>query len=237
MATPSKAKRVRVSARAGRRRKRRSPSPMQFSEELMADARRRYELTSEPLYLIAADLDIHRTTFSTMALREGWVRHRPAPRELSAASRILKQTEKLETESLALWHAPAADDAAMEQGARAAPPSAPADMTATIDWLHREVRGQIAAVETLRARMRATPQTGQEASVIARTLVALTGALHKLQRMACGPSQPEQNNDELPADLDEFRDQLAKRIDAFIASRTNAGAVGEPAAAPAGEPR
>jgi hypothetical protein len=232
------AKRSHASKRAPARRKRRSPSPMVFTSELLADARRRYEQTSEPLYLIAADLGIHRSTFSVFALREGWVRHRPAPRELSAASRLLKQTEKLEAESLALWHAPAAKDDGQESAIPGpACLAGPADMTASIEWLHREVRGQIAAVEALRARMRGTPQTGHEAAVIARTLVALTGALHKLQRMACGVQQPGSDHDDFPTNIDELRDELARRIEAFMESRPDTDFDGDAAAAPAGEPR
>jgi hypothetical protein len=195
---------------------------MLFAPELLADGRRRFEQTGEPLYLIAADFGIHRSTFSAFATRKGWVRHRPAPREMSASSRLLKQTERLEAEAMALWHAPVHDAVAT-----GAPPANAGDMTASIDWLHREVRAQIAAVETLRARMRATPQTAQEAAVVSRTLVALTGALQKLQRMACGPSQAGQIHDDIsdiPADIDAFREALAQRIEKFLANRTDADA-------------
>ncbi len=203
--------------------KRRSPSPMNFSPELLVDGRRRYEQTSEPLYAIAADFGIHRTTFTDFAQREGWVRFRPSPRQLSAAARVLAQTERLEAEASTLC-LPATGGAGIvvERAGEAEVP----DIAASVDWLHREVRGQIAAVEALRARATGKRQTAQEAAVISRTLVALTGALHKLQRMTCGASQTGQNDDELPDNIDDFRNELARRIRAFVASRTGTGDAG-----------
>ena len=217
---------------------------MQFTDELLADGKRRYEQTSEPLDLIATDFGIHRTTFTNMAKGLGWVRHQPSARELSAAARLLAQTEKLEAEMLTALQAPPpaaaeGDDAAPD--ASVAPPDAlpnalPESIAASIDWLHRGVRGQIAAVEALRARLNATRQTVQEAAVISRTLVSLTGALHKLQHMACGPLPVGQNgqddDDDLPEDLDEFRNELARRIRVFVASRTGTGDAERPGAAP-----
>ncbi|MCF8478471.1 MAG: hypothetical protein K9G60_15700 [Pseudolabrys sp.] len=216
--------------------KRRSPSSMQFTDELLADGRRRFEQTSEPLDLIAADFGIHRTTFTAMARNLGWLRHRPAARELSAASRLLAQTERLEAEALASLATGVPPKPAATPAAAPAPMAnaTPDSMAASIDWLHREVRGQIAAVEALRAHMGGAPQTAQEAAVISRTLVALTGALHKLQHMARGPSQSGQPDDEdIPDDLDEFRNELARRIETFLARRPDAGTDGDAAAASA----
>ena len=58
----------------------------------------------------------------------------------------------------------------------------------------------------------------------ARTLAILTQTLHALQRLRAGslPEQETPHDDDMPRDIDEFRRDLARRIDAFVASRTDA---------------
>jgi hypothetical protein len=71
-----------------------------------------------------------------------------------------------------------------------------------------------------------------------RTLSMLTQTLQLIQRLRASAALAAQNNtkdnrhddDDLPADIDAFRDELARRIDAFVASRTGAaGARGDAA--------
>jgi hypothetical protein len=97
--------------------------------------------------------------------------------------------------------------------------------------LHRAVLTELEAVKRMRAALDLTPQSPLDAARTARTLSSLTETLHKLQRLACAMPQAGHDNDDFPADPDEFRNELARRIDAFVASRT------EPRAAERDEPR
>jgi hypothetical protein len=72
----------------------------------------------------------------------------------------------------------------------------------------------------------------------ARAISVLTEAFNRLQRLRAdlsGPIHDDTANtfSDMPADLDAFRDELARRIDAFIASRANAADAGDAAAGPA----
>jgi hypothetical protein len=90
--------------------------------------------------------------------------------------------------------------------------------------LRRAVVNELAAVESVRERLKNEPQSPVAAERTARTLSKLTDTLQKLQRLQCavpanGPAY------DMPADIDEFRNQLARRIRAFVESRTGRGAV------------
>src|SRR4051794_25088621 len=66
-----------------------------YTPELLADVRRRYEETEEPVVDLAADCGIHPTTFQRMANREHWQRHQPSPRGLSPAAKLAAEAEAL----------------------------------------------------------------------------------------------------------------------------------------------
>jgi hypothetical protein len=91
----------------------------------------------------------------------------------------------------------------------------------------------------MRAHLIHEPQSPVDAERTARTLSTLTETLQKLRRMQCAltGTGPENNDhddhdhaDELPLDIDEFRRELARRIDEFVASRADAGGDGASAA-------
>jgi hypothetical protein len=90
------------------------------------------------------------------------------------------------------------------------------------------VLNELTVVESLRDRLKNEPQSRVAAERTARTLSTLTDTLQKLQRLQC--AVPANGPDyDIPADIDEFRNELARRIEAFIASRTGAGDGEEPA--------
>ncbi|HWK96418.1 MAG TPA: hypothetical protein VNR39_13445 [Pseudolabrys sp.] len=69
----------------------------------------------------------------------------------------------------------------------------------------------------------------------ARALSILTEAFNRLQRLRASLNGPSHDDySDMPADLDAFRDDLARRIDAFIESRADAGDAQDLAAAPSG---
>src|SRR5262249_33423509 len=87
----------------------------------------------------------------------------------------------------------------------------------TIRRLYRAVLEEIGAVETMRANLNPEPQTPADADRTARTLSSLTETLQKLQRLQCTHPETEiKDDDDMPADIDEFRRELARRIRAFI---------------------
>jgi hypothetical protein len=112
---------------------------------------------------------------------------------------------------------PAQDDAeSMERGEQAPP------VAETIERLYRAVLDELAAVEAMRAQLGRHPRGAVEAERTARTLSRLTETFQKLQRLqiANAPSGTLDDDDDMPADIDAFRLELARRIEAFVASRT-----------------
>jgi hypothetical protein len=89
-------------------------------------------------------------------------------------------------------------------------------------------------VETMRASLGKEPLRPMDAERTARTLSVLAETLSKLrrQRLAATPQAGSDHDNDMPADIDEFRNELARRIRAFIASRTDRGDAGADAARP-----
>jgi len=246
------AKRTRTSARrASLRAKKKSvphPKPPQkphgnslvFSAELLADGKRRYETTLESLDSIALDFNACRTTIRNIAKREGWVRYVPPPRGLSNAARLAAQAEMLSEQALAeeaLTSAGATGTPGLSPTARAetmaAPPLPDWNMRERIETLREAFDAEIAAVRALRASLKDVPHSPETAGRISHTLASLTATLERLHRLEIGAPRPHGADayDDMPADIDEFRERLARRIRAFVASRREPDpAAGNPAA-------
>jgi len=100
------------------------------------------------------------------------------------------------------------------------------------------VLNELAAVERMRALLDAEPQSPLDAERTSRTLSSLTATLQRIQRMQAGlPATGADYDDDIPADLDAIRLDLARRIAAFMESRPDdedagelAGAAADPAA-------
>ena len=206
----------------------RVPAHLGFTPELIENARRRYEETSEPTVTIAADLGIHRHSLRRLARNHNWIRRNtPSPRDLSPALRLLEQARAVAAPPPAAVPDAAAAEASVAAEASAA--SAPGDL-ATIERLERAVLAELATVEAMRASLGPLPQRWTDAERTARTLSLLTQTLQHLQRLRAGGAQAYDRNDnyddDMPEDIDAFRYELARRIDAFVASRTGAGGAG-----------
>ncbi len=211
---------------AKRTRAARGPSPRRYTytPELLASGRARYEESDETITAIAADFGVHKTTFQRMANRLGWLRHVAPARDLPVAARLAAEAEALAPAP----HAPP------HQAAAELPPVA-----GTVARLHAAVLAELAAVEAMRASLKDVPQKPADAALTARTLASLTDTLHKLQRLQCAAAPSGLPDHDMPADIDEFRRDLARRIDAFVASRTESrdDADGDPGTEPLDEVR
>jgi len=215
------------------------PKKCRYTPELMADGQYRFEETDEPVPSIAADFDILTTSFWRLAQREGWKRRKRSPRDVPNAARILKEVEAMEQGAV---HAPGEGD----PDSRPPPPSAtessaaapPITDSAAIDRLHLAVLDELAAVEALRTERQRQTRRRADIDGTARTLGRLTDTLHKLQQMRCRITGSGSDDDDIPADIDEFRRDLARRIEAFVRGELDAqNAGGDPGPTPVAEAR
>jgi hypothetical protein len=194
-----------------------------FSPELEARGRYLFEETEAAMADIAFELGIHKGTVPVVARRRGWKRYVPPPRDVLPATRILVEAESLEHQRETAQSAPEAEraqpDGANDESERA-----------VVARLRRAVLDELTVVESLRDRLKNEPQSQVAAERTARTLSILTDTVQKLQRLqyavpASGPLY------DIPADIDEFRNELARRIDEMVASWSDEGA-GEQSVAP-----
>ncbi len=161
--------------------------------------------------------------------RDGWQRRSERPRELPAVRLLDEATTLLAT-------AP-----------EAASPTQPlpgGGSAAAIERIERLVQQELDAEEAVRTRLGRLPRPPADAERVARTLATLTQTLHALQRLRCGVGAQSAANDydDMPEDIDAFRIELARRIEAFfetadltpadlLAEAADALARGEPAEA------
>jgi hypothetical protein len=202
------------------------PVQRTYTPELLANGRYRYEQTAEQVATIAADFGIHPGSLRRLAQRLGWVRYNMAPRALPAAARLMAEAARIET----LSRPPDG-----EMPAAATDDIAGFDVT-VIARLERQVMEELATVEAMRAQLKGLPRRPRDAETTARTLTALTDTLQKLQRLRCAVPQTGPNHDDIsdmPADLDEYRLELTRRIRQFLASRSAGRDGGRPAVAAA----
>ncbi|QDM16572.1 hypothetical protein FNL55_11345 [Tardiphaga sp. vice352] len=189
-----------------------------FTDEALADIRRRYVETDETTASIAESYGMNRNTVTATAKRQGWPmrRDRP-PRELPAELRGTAPATGTSAAALAaeaaILEAEAADKDALPLALR----------------LEQAVVRELARVE--RRTGGGVAMRPSESERVARTLSTLTQTLFKVRALRePGSVSADAQHDDMPADLDGFRDALARRIEAFVASRADDGLAG------AGEP-
>ena len=108
--------------------------------------------------------------------------------------------------------------------AQNADPGAPLPALPAIDRIQRLVEQELAAEEAGRAQFGLLPRAPGDAERCARTLAILTKTLQALARLRGGATeQGSADDDDMPTDIDEFRNELARRIRVFVQSRTGSG--------------
>jgi len=200
-----------------------------FTLEAIGHARRRYEETDESMDRIAADLGVHRSTLDRLAKTEGWqLRKDRPPRDLPVALQLnLAATEILQAARAAgqppvqPMPEPAEVDRAMTDASLAEFEPAEAEPVAASLALRLEaaVDRELRKVENLREDAVLGGSRATEAERIARTLAALTQTLFKIRQLREPGSVIADVDEDLPADADEFRRQLAHRIEALVRGR------------------
>ena len=226
---------------------------LSFTPELLANVRQRFEHSDEPLPSMAADLGCCKTTLHKLAKREGWLRYVRPPRDLTSAARLEARAEALACPPKLAQQAKAAGAGVLS--ALSPPPDPPslklrrADLpppgggeqkiAETADQLHAAVVKELAEFKAMRAQLKGQPLGLLERERSARTLSSLTATLHRLQTMQCAvpASGSDHDYDDMPADIDEFRNELARRIEAFLASRPDEGDAAQAPGAPAAAAR
>jgi hypothetical protein len=218
---------------------RRVPAHRTYSPELLANGRKRYEETAESVAKIATDFGIHHYSLIRFAKREGWVRYQRGPRTLPASAQLLEQAETLERKRHASPLVPnSSSQENGEPGAAISTQDALPPLAQTIERLHRAVLAELATVEAMRAQLRQFPRDSMEAARTAQTLSNLTDILRKLTGLQCaaGSGASGDEYDDMPADIDAFRRELARRIDALFESRIDRGDADRDAAGPDAAP-
>jgi hypothetical protein len=182
-----------------------------YTAEVVASARHDYENTDKTLARIALDHEVSERTINRWRDRDGWMRRSDRVHELPVAMRALQEVTTLLT---------VRDPPSREQPEQAEAPSA----VSAIERVERLVAQELAAEEAARSRLGSLARTPADAERCARTLSTLTQTLHALARLRGGLApDPETKHDAMPHDIDDFRNELARRIHAFVQSRTGGG--------------
>lgn len=199
----------------------------QYTPELLASLKHAYEDTDEPMQLIADRHEIGITTLQTLVRRGGWAKPSQRLRDRPPSAVLFEESERpiaslpppaehaIEAED-ASQNEDAGDDIAAsctpETSADGAPPLSPAARLEAL--IVRQIADEEAAdLATLR-RMRGG------ADRCARTLVILGQALTVVQKLRA-EEPPVLDPDDIPRDIETFREALAKRIEDFVAQHTD----------------
>lgn len=205
-----------------------------YTPDFLASVQHDVEDTDLPLHAIARKHEISKRTLHRWIDKENWKKRSARLRDLPPAARLLN-------EATALLTAPDEPDEKSPPTPDPSPPLAGGGesrgTSSAIERLERLVEKELTAEEAVRAQLGPLPRNAADAERTARTLSTLTQTLHALQRLRGGKAPDLDDDDDMPRDIDAFRRDLARRIDAFVASRTepaDAGGDPGPAVAEAG---
>ena len=205
-----------------------------YSPELVASVLHEYVHTDKPIGQIARDHQINERDVTRIRHAAGCPPRGARVRALPPEMRELHEaTTRLKAEAPPIAPADAVGelDAALG-GDGALSPRVEGGLAGLIARVQRLVEQELAAEEATRAALGSLARTPTELERCARTVASMTRTLHVLLRMgaSAAPEQAPFNHD-LPEDADEIRNELARRIEAFLASRPADGGAGGAAGA------
>ena len=185
---------------------------IEIAPELVAAGRRLYEQTDTPQQEIAAMMGVSRDTLRARAREWGWTRRPHTARALELLHAVRGAA------------AAAAPDAMPEAlPAAKQPPSGPVtpeQRAALAQRIQNVVEREMTALERLLDKAGESGHGGAENS--ARALAGIARTLREvalLNRPAEAMLPDEADDDPIPRDIDEFRRELARRINAFVDAR------------------
>lgn len=212
--------------------KRSPPAPrgLHLAPERLAAARQRFESGSATIAAIARGLGCSPRTVHAIARREGWVRR--APREVPRSLRLLAELDRLEATTQDATqdrtHVPDRPAPPAEGGSDATAAALP-PIAETVERIYRAALEELAKVEAAHAKLQHAPRSALEAERTARTLATLQTLVERLEQQKIrllGTAY----DDDIPEDIDAFREALAQRIEAFMESRPDEEFSEQPAA-------
>jgi hypothetical protein len=183
---------------------------VELSPEEWAQVRYKYEHTDQPTEDICADHGFSSGTLRDRVRRWGWTRRHPP-----IAAEGPPPLQPVEP-------APPLAPATAVPDAGPAGEAAPADPAEIVPRLQGAVARVLPAIEATVAKLAAGPLPPREMERAARTLTSLTRTLRELNGLL-GQQQPGAGRVctcDMPEDIDAFRIDLARRIDAFVAANT-----------------
>jgi len=189
-----------------------------YTPEFLASLRQRYEGSDRPMRQLARDFGIGISTLSALVEKEGWhkrsQRRRGAPEApyIAEASALMAALPPRGSSGADAEPLPAAEAPASLPGA--APPAG--GQRSAAERLEALLTQEIAAEEAARAELGELPHLRAEADGCTRRLAILTQTLKTLR--AIPPPAPAAEDDQ-PMDIDELREDLARRLHALIDGR------------------
>jgi hypothetical protein len=186
------------------------PPKIELPPELAAEGQRLYEQTMTPMAEIAAMMGISRETLRNRVRAWGWVRRRHPSGAIDLVKAVRGAT-------VAAMSAPA-------EAPPALPTVTPERRAALAERIVDIVEDQMDAVKRVLAIVQ--PKDQAEAEHSTRMIASVSQILR--ETVALFPSDkttPHAANlaadpDDIPRDIDEFREALARRIEAFVAAHT-----------------
>lgn len=103
----------------------------------------------------------------------------------------------------------------------------PASGTALIERVSRAVERELSQIEVIVGGHHVKPHQRTEAERRARTLASLTRTLGEVMRLRAGEQRMKPADDDIPRDLDEFRERLSRRLDEMVRERAEVSAAGD----------
>jgi hypothetical protein len=185
------------------------PTPKRiFTPEQISEARYLYEQTLVPITDIAATLGVSPYTLRMRVKEFNWRQRNPHGRSFSPEQLLRRRAEAAATAKK--------KNAVQEEGAQ----PAPVDRVARVARLERIVETQIELIEKLMAKMgTALPEDPER---ITRSLAVLHRTLQELLRQEPPvPTEGADDDDSVPCDLDELRQELCRRLETIVAGRAD----------------
>jgi hypothetical protein len=216
----------------------------QLSPETWMQVRYEYEHTDKPVDDICLDHGVSPSTLRERMRRWRWTRRsQPISAEGPPPTPWIEHTAPVVPAvapvgapapplSVAAPSEPAADAPAPHGTPHEEPPPGPAEI---VPRLQGAVARVLPAIEATVARLAAGPMPPREMERAARTLTSLTRTLRELNELLSQhQARPACDCDDMPEDIDAFRIELARKIDAFVASQTGENSDGaQPETGPA----